>query len=478
MWQAASVEGKIEGISSAEYTGTILWKSGDDLAGMDLEAVGFRLVPEDGAPDEIYFGLDNNLPPAVTLGDVGGNRTRDVAVSYLLVDSDGDSLRLRSEYSRDGGANWSAAHVTGDTVGIGLDRYSDQIVWHSLEDLGYGSHPEVRFRITPSDNDSGAPGASGAFSVQNFPADYDGDLAVDFEDLTTFLVAWNGNDLARELGPATGAPPELIPQPDGKLDFEDLAVFILMWNWSAGTYPKAARWAGAGDPERGIRIAPRIQEIQEERVLVEFDVEEAGDLLAVEVVLRYDPSSLKYLRLIEGDLFSRVPQGTLFLSKEDEAKGALLIHTGRLGGGAVDRGSVARVWFERRSEGPVEIAVDYDLRGAGGERLRIGGETLEVMGIPTACALLQNHPNPFNAQTVLRYSLPAPGWVRLAIYDLLGREVRRLSDGRQDAGHHSAFWDGRDESGRKVGSGLYLYRLVVEGQGRDVVRTRKMLLLR
>jgi len=94
---------------------------------------------------------------------------------------------------------------------------------------------------------------------------------------------------------------------------------------------------------------------------------------------------------------------------------------------------------------------------------------------PTQFALHQNVPNPFNPTTVIRYDVPAGGgMVSLNVYDVAGRLVRTLIDGRQAAGVREVTWDGRDQSGRTVSSGVYFYRLVAG----EYVQTRKMVLIK
>jgi hypothetical protein len=96
--------------------------------------------------------------------------------------------------------------------------------------------------------------------------------------------------------------------------------------------------------------------------------------------------------------------------------------------------------------------------------------------IPREYALEQNYPNPFNPSTVIRYQLPVAGRVRLAVYDLLGREVAVLVDGQKPAGVHSAVFDARRLEGNSSGlpSGIYLYRMTAG----DLVFSRKMLLVK
>jgi hypothetical protein len=80
-------------------------------------------------------------------------------------------------------------------------------------------------------------------------------------------------------------------------------------------------------------------------------------------------------------------------------------------------------------------------------------------GVPTVYALEQNFPNPFNPETWIKYQLPASVHVRLSIYNALGQEVRRLVDYTQPAAYHQVVWDGRDNAGNPLPSGVFFYRL-------------------
>lgn len=93
--------------------------------------------------------------------------------------------------------------------------------------------------------------------------------------------------------------------------------------------------------------------------------------------------------------------------------------------------------------------------------------------IPTDFALSQNYPNPFNPETIISYSLPKTATVRLTIYNVFGRMIRTLVDGSMKPGEHRIVWDGRDNQGRKVASGVYFYKLEA-GEFRAM---KKMILL-
>ncbi len=78
---------------------------------------------------------------------------------------------------------------------------------------------------------------------------------------------------------------------------------------------------------------------------------------------------------------------------------------------------------------------------------------------PKPTSLYQNFPNPFNPSTSIAFYLANPGHVSLAIYDAAGARVRALFDAPKPAGRHTVTWDGRNDSGASVGSGVYYYRL-------------------
>jgi len=100
--------------------------------------------------------------------------------------------------------------------------------------------------------------------------------------------------------------------------------------------------------------------------------------------------------------------------------------------------------------------------------------TLSVSGSTAAKPLVENYPNPFNAQTRISYQVTAPGRVRLEIFNLLGQSVATLVDAEAATGLYSVLWDGRDSRGRTVSSGTYFYRLTL---GAESV-TRQMTLLK
>jgi uncharacterized repeat protein (TIGR03806 family) len=93
---------------------------------------------------------------------------------------------------------------------------------------------------------------------------------------------------------------------------------------------------------------------------------------------------------------------------------------------------------------------------------------------PQQFALAQNYPNPFNPSTTIEYHIEASGPAELAIFDILGQQVRTLVRGEREPGRYAIQWDGRSDDGISAASGVYFYRLSsVAGE-----RTRRLLLLR
>ena len=113
----------------------------------------------------------------------------------------------------------------------------------------------------------------------------------------------------------------------------------------------------------------------------------------------------------------------------------------------------------------------------GGSEIAVGSEIeyrVTAGALPTAFALYGNYPNPFNPLTTIKFDLPRDARVALRIYDLSGRAVRTLVDGNLVRATHTYQWDGTDDSGRRLASGTYYYRVDSDQQ----TATGKMMLVK
>jgi hypothetical protein len=101
-------------------------------------------------------------------------------------------------------------------------------------------------------------------------------------------------------------------------------------------------------------------------------------------------------------------------------------------------------------------------------------EEEEGLSVPNDFELHQNYPNPFNNETVIRFNLRRPAKVSLSIYNILGQKVRTLVEGRMSAGSQTVSWDGKDDKGNDLSSGIYFYQL----KAGEVSETKRLVLLK
>jgi hypothetical protein len=130
-------------------------------------------------------------------------------------------------------------------------------------------------------------------------------------------------------------------------------------------------------------------------------------------------------------------------------------------------GGSFNVWFD----------VTYEDDCGNPYRLRLDPEFDRGTGDETPALtykLGQNYPNPFNPNTTISFQIPAAGHVSLNIYDASGKLVRTLTDGHWGEGLHAVNWNGMDNNGTAVASGIYFYKL----DAGSFVKTKKMVLLR
>jgi hypothetical protein len=94
--------------------------------------------------------------------------------------------------------------------------------------------------------------------------------------------------------------------------------------------------------------------------------------------------------------------------------------------------------------------------------------------MPTSYTMEQNYPNPFNPETTIRYGIPEAGTIRLTVYNIEGRVIKHLDSGYKEAGYHKVNWDGENEYGKSVSSGVYIYRI----EAGEFSNVRKMIFIK
>lgn len=147
-------------------------------------------------------------------------------------------------------------------------------------------------------------------------------------------------------------------------------------------------------------------------------------------------------------------QLSLDVDEDPPGLGEIQVGTGTMGAPSLVTGAASWGWQDG-------VLAARGFGGAGANVVVSWGPVAagESAGLPSEPTLEPGRPNPFGEGLRASFSLPARDRIRLAVYDIAGRRVRRLVDGERGAGRHEAVWDGRDESGRSVANGIYLLRL-------------------
>ncbi|MCC7265019.1 MAG: Ig-like domain-containing protein [Candidatus Latescibacteria bacterium] len=307
----------------------------------------------------------------------------------------------------------------------------------------------------------GSGDGGGASEAQLAQSDFDGDGVIAFDDFFLFADAF-GKSAA-----LAGAAYDL--DGDGSISFDDFFVFADLFGKSVG---KAAVVAPRLVVAGGLQLAPRSTE---EDLVLELQTQ-ALPLRGVGVVVEYDPAAFRLLRVGSEASVLAGEQAPLLLERH-ELPGQVLVGLSRTNGEGAVEGLLAELHFaplvpEASGLFRVREATVRDAQGRTGPPQHLG--QVEARWVPQTFALQPNYPNPFNPTTAIRFQLPQAARVQLEVYDVLGQKVRTLVQGQTEPGVHRVMWDGRDEGGRVVAGGVYLYRL----QAGEFTQVRKLLLLK
>ena len=180
----------------------------------------------------------------------------------------------------------------------------------------------------------------------------------------------------------------------------------------------------------------------------------------------YAEADLNNANIEVGKVNMRLPEGWLVATSTENGK----VRIAAAGTTAINDGIFATVEVTLKDkETAVSIVGNAKLNDEISSSLNA-----KVRELPTEFALSQNYPNPFNPTTTIKFSVAQDAKVNLVVYDMLGQRVRTLVDGIQEAGFYTVRWDGSNDFGSKVSSGIYIYRL----QAGSFVSTMKMNLMK
>lgn len=207
-----------------------------------------------------------------------------------------------------------------------------------------------------------------------------------------------------------------------------------------------------------------------------FQIEYAGIIRGLEFELQYDHDLID----LNSPLLNVFDEHTM-LSSNNLKNGSLKIVAANLNGGSLNTKEQSYlnipVNFKGNMHETSSIALEnIKLVGLNGNLIDVitRVNSLEIKVVPNKYALQQNYPNPFNPSTEIRFDVPESGFVSLDVYNMLGQKVRALKSEIVKAGYHSVIWNGTNDVGSQLASGMYFYTIqTVEFQS-----TKKMLFLK
>ena len=432
------------------------------------------------------FGVDSLLHDGLTQGqqwyykvgavDNDGNETISDQVSYLLdsegptagtftINSivDGSYLRSTSEvtvtaadWSDNTGINYYVLGIgsSGDNTTADVVAYQNvgtstlELTGLSLDD--YTTYFIKLYAVDGSGNQSTLV-INDFMTYNNLLGDYDADWDVDVEDLNAFVNAWPsaGVDTTVDIGPATGTSPYLSPSFDSLNDINDVSVFTRNWLWTKAQ-------GKTSEPASPQKLNP-----------VDFPAELFGN--QIKITLPDNITAGRFEIVNEGNTYqfsvAKNNQSMIILENNDSLEESYEFEFGRL---SPDEKELFIYIDGDASMTTVEVS--YQLFSKDGA----AGNGIMELGSPDEFKLYQNYPNPFSSQTTFQYDVAEATSVKIYIYNTLGQLVKTIDRGDNGIGTHTVEWDGKNEDGDTLSSGVYFYQL----RTKDFNKTMKMLLVK
>ena len=303
------------------------------------------------------------------------------------------------------------------------------------------------------------------------------DMTVDGNDIVAFAAAFGTSEGDDNYNPQADV------NDDGMVDIEDFITIVSSWGRTA-----------SGPSTKPLVLLPGINENAEFSLNLGSERVVAGELMAIDVSLanvealmgygfdlNYDATKFEFVSVAPADEDLLTSTGGEALFHHVVADGQVSVATGMYNGTAVSGGGdivrfVFRVLYEFEDNARFEIADGLVFDPSQLSNPAVIAGVLELQSTPREFALHQNFPNPFNPDTTIKYDLAESADVTLQIYNVLGQVVRTLvASEAQNAGRYQIRWNGMDERGVPVSSGIYFYQIAADGKFSDV---RKLMLLK
>ena len=342
--------------------------------------------------------------------------------------------------------------------------------------------------------------------VAVWPGDTNNDGVVNQADVLPIGLYWNSTGPARQNASMSWTAQYCQPWTplaatyadatgDGVVNQADVLPIGLNWGktHTVGSLASLYRLEKIRSPQTPT-IKPEVnpsQQAPNQEFFIRIKVSEVNDLFGLAFELLYDrPDLLQILSVETDDFFG---SDVVFYSNVEASAGKVVGGISRKAGqgGISGTGSVVRVKARISSTAPASALIHLSLQNvvandSNGSPMDLSIQSSNIvvgvsdvdsheeMSLPTGYRLYQNHPNPFNAGTLIRYEISQATQVEVKVFNFAGQEIRTLVKEFQQPGYYQISWDARDEQGQRVSSGVYFCRL----QAGSFVQSRKMILLR
>lgn len=321
----------------------------------------------------------------------------------------------------------------------------------------------------------GATVVIGGETVVEPTPDFNGDGSVDFTDFINFAGVFGAQEGTSKYDPSFDL------DSSGDVGFTDFLIFAQAFGKPVSSKPiklsKPIGYLPGLNQNSKLSLLPSVGD-QPDEITVSVQISDAEEIGGYSLKIDYDPSSLVFLDAI-GVPGSRFSESSRIPSIQIAPNPGTLLLADLLNPESIPKGNVNLVQLRFRLldltlPGRMEIlqALLSDQEG----RINSIPEThlTELRALPKDYALTQNHPNPFNPETVVPFALPQAGEIHIGVYNVLGQEIAVLIEGYKGAGFHRVVWNGKDLVGRKVSTGVYFVRMVTD----RFIDVRKMMLLK
>ncbi len=442
----------------------------------------------------VSFSVVDPVMPTLTLKDSDGNVLdpaeeieipADPGSITVTATADGYTadlpVTINGEAADDDGSVMLTIDTAGDVTVEATDgRVSVSGTWTFVDE----SSEPMRMPFTTE-----ADGSGDAVHLISFA-----DNTVDLNDYDLFRKAWGksmGDDINGD-GTADDTDVQIFLQADingdGMVNLTDYDAFRLSWGKTANPGPAPA--------SKPIVLLPGINENAEFSLSLGSERVVAGEMVAVDVslanvealvsygfTLNYDTDKFEFVSVApaDEDLLTSTGGETPMFFHRLIADGQVEVANGLVNGTAVSGGGdlvrfVFRVLYEFEDSARFEIANGLVFDPTSLSNPAVVAGVLELQSTPREFALHQNFPNPFNPDTTIKYDLAESADITLQIYNVLGQVVRTLvASEAQNAGRYQIRWNGMDDRGVPVSSGVYFYEISAEGKFQQV---QKLMLLK